>query len=300
VFKLDRPRRTRTHRRGIPVAITAMVVTAAGLLGSPRPAAAAPHAADCSVHGDGKLYCGNTPNAKLHWDPNYASPVSGIMQTAYSWFTCWQHGQVHPGHNDIWYWTEGDVAQNGYSGWGFMAAYDIKTTADPAPGLSQCASGTASGAATRGQHWTVDTVLTRPSGVTAANLDAWVTRRRSDSPLQHDGAYFIEAEKRFGVNAQYLLAHAIDESAWGTSPMARQKNNLYGFKANDSNPEAAASFRNHQDCILTVAEFVKRNYLTPGGRDYVAPTLKGMNVHYASDPLWSHNIAAIADGMQSM
>ena len=286
----------RLPRLGIAVATAATLLTGVGLFGS------SPHvaAADCSVHSDSRLYCGNTANARLHWDPNYTSPVSGIMQTRYSWFTCWRHGQMHPGHNDIWYLTEGDIPQNGYSGWGYMAAADVSTTTDPAPGLTQCASGAATGAVTRGQHWTVDTVLTRPSGVTAANLDAWVARKRSDSTLQHDGAYFVEAEKRFGVNAQYLLAHAIEESSWGTSQMARQKNNLYGFNAYDSNPGAATSFRNHQECILTVAEFVKKNYLTPGGRYYVSPTLRGMNRHYASDPSWARNIAGIADGMQSM
>ena len=120
----------RVRRLSVPVAVTTTLLTAAGLLGSPLPAVAA----DCSVHGDHKLYCSNTANAKLHWEPNYTSPVSGIMRTAYSWFTCWQHGQVHAGHNDVWYWTEGDIAQNGYSGWGYMAAYNVKTTTDPRQG----------------------------------------------------------------------------------------------------------------------------------------------------------------------
>lgn len=300
MLELDGPARRRSARRGISVTVAALLVAAAGGFAHARPAAAAQAAGNCGVRSDGRLYCGNTANASLHWQPSYGSPVSGIMRTTSSWFVCWQHGQVHPGHNDIWYFTEGDVPQNGYSGWGFIPAVDVSTTSDPAPGLAQCASSAVTGAATRGQHWTVDTLLTRPSGVTAAQLDAWVARRRPDSPLRDDGAYFVEAERRFGVNAQYLLAHAIEESSWGTSQMARQKSNLYGFTAYDSNPGAATSFRNHQDCILTVAEFVKRNYLTPGGRYYVTPTLRGMNRHYASDPRWSSNIATIADGMQSM
>ncbi|MEA2618734.1 MAG: hypothetical protein QOE72_4517 [Chloroflexota bacterium] len=137
MFTLDPPHRMRTSRLGIPVAVTATLIT--GVLAAVSPAAAAPRAADCTVHSDGRLYCGNNPDAKLYSEPNYASPVSGMMHATYSWFTCWQHGQVHPRHNDIWYWTKGDVGQNGYTGWGFMPAYDVRTTADPAPGLPQCA-----------------------------------------------------------------------------------------------------------------------------------------------------------------
>jgi hypothetical protein len=138
VFNLDRTLRVSTRRPSIAVAATATLITAIGLLGAPSAGVTTVRAADCSVHSDKRLYCGNNANAKLYWNPTYGSTVSGVMRTTYSWFTCWQHGQVHPGHNDIWYWTKGDVPQNGYSGWGFMPAFDVRTTVDPAPGLERC------------------------------------------------------------------------------------------------------------------------------------------------------------------
>ncbi len=95
--------------------------------------------ADCSVHGDGRLYCGNRYHATAYWDPNYSADNDGTLETTYSWFTCWQHGQPHPGGNDIWYWTQVDNKVN-HDGWGFVPAVDVftPTGTDPAPGLAQC------------------------------------------------------------------------------------------------------------------------------------------------------------------
>jgi hypothetical protein len=93
--------------------------------------------ADCSVHSDGRLYCGNRYGAILYWDPWYSAERTGKMLTTYSWFVCWQYGDYHAGGNNVWYWTQGDVAYS-HSGWGFMAAVDVWTPVDPAPGLPQC------------------------------------------------------------------------------------------------------------------------------------------------------------------
>lgn len=95
--------------------------------------------ADCSVSNDG-MWCGNRDGALLYWGPNYDAEVTGQMLNSYSWFSCWQHGQTHPGGNDIWYWTQGDVANSHTRahGWGFMPASDVLTPVNPAPGLGQC------------------------------------------------------------------------------------------------------------------------------------------------------------------
>jgi hypothetical protein len=125
-----------TRRRRGARAAALIVAGVGGLLwGSGR---LSPPAPDCSIHNDRKLHCGNVANANVYLLPTYQSPVSGIMLTTYSWFNCWQHGQVHRGDNDIWYWTQGDVGQHGHHGWGFMSASDMKTTVNPAPGLAQC------------------------------------------------------------------------------------------------------------------------------------------------------------------
>ena len=142
-----------------------------------------------------------------------------------------------------------------------------------------------------GVNFSVDTDLTQPSGESADRLNAFL----QGSALAGLGQSFMTAEKTYHVSARYFVAHAILESAWGTSAIARDKHNLFGFNANDSNPYGdASSFPSFDVCIQDVARYVSSNYLTPGGAFYHGPTLRGMNVDYATDPNWASKIARIA------
>ena len=70
----------------------------------------------------------------------------------------------------------------------------------------------------------------------------------------------------------------------------------FGFNADDRNPyQDATTFSSFDACIQYVAQFVAVNYLSANGRYYHGPTLRGMNVKYASDPNWATKIASIAD-----
>lgn len=143
-----------------------------------------------------------------------------------------------------------------------------------------------------GPAFTIDTDLTKPSGETAAKLDAFL----SGTALAGLGGSFINAERTYHVSARYFTAHAILESAWGTSAIAVNKHNLFGYGANDANPYAdAVTFSSFDACIQYVAQKVATNYLSPSGAFYHGPTLRGMNVDYATDPLWASSIARIAN-----
>ncbi|HUZ68113.1 MAG TPA: glucosaminidase domain-containing protein [Candidatus Saccharimonadales bacterium] len=143
-----------------------------------------------------------------------------------------------------------------------------------------------------GPLFTIDTNLTLPSGETAASLNQFL----AGSALAGLGASFMQAEATYHVSARYFVAHAILESGWGTSAIAQYKFNLFGFGANDANPYGdAMTFASFDACIQYVAQFITTNYLSPTGRFYHGPTLRGMNVDYASDPNWAEKIASIAD-----
>ncbi len=143
-----------------------------------------------------------------------------------------------------------------------------------------------------GPLFTIDTNLTVPSGETAASLNQFL----AGSALAGLGASFMQAEATFHVSARYFVAHAILESGWGTSAIAQDKHNLFGFNANDANPYGdATTFPSFDACIQYVAQFIASNYLSPTGAFYHGPTLRGMNVDYASDPNWAEKIASIAD-----
>jgi beta-N-acetylglucosaminidase len=142
-----------------------------------------------------------------------------------------------------------------------------------------------------GPVFTEDTDLTLASGENAQTIDAFL----AGTDLAGLGSAYMQAEESYGVSARYLVAHSIEESGWGTSAIAQQKHNLFGYGADDSNPFGdAMSFSSFTACILYVAQEVKQDYLTPGGAYYHGPTLRGMNVDYASDPFWASQIAAIA------
>jgi beta-N-acetylglucosaminidase len=143
-----------------------------------------------------------------------------------------------------------------------------------------------------GPLFTIDTDLTKPSGETAAKLDAFL----AGSALAGLGGSFMHAEQTYHVSARYFVAHAILESAWGTSAIAHDKHNLFGYGASDSDPYGNANtFPSFDACIQFVAQVIAQDYLSPNGAFYHGPTLRGMNVDYASDPQWATKIASIAN-----
>ncbi|HEV7678506.1 MAG TPA: glucosaminidase domain-containing protein [Candidatus Dormibacteraeota bacterium] len=141
-----------------------------------------------------------------------------------------------------------------------------------------------------GVTFTVDTDLTAASGETADRLNSFL----QGTALQGLGGALVAAEQQYHVSARYLLAHAILESAWGTSRIAQDKHNLYGYGADDAHPyQNAYTFPSFAACVDFVARVVAKNYLSPSGPYYHGPTLRGMNVNYASDPYWADSIARI-------
>lgn len=143
-----------------------------------------------------------------------------------------------------------------------------------------------------GPVFTVDTDLTAPSGENAQTINDFL----KGTAMAGLGDSFMHAEQQFHVSARYFVAHAILESNWGQSAIAQDKHNLFGFNANDANPyQDASTFPSFDACIQYVAQFVAQNYLAASGRYYHGPTLRGMNVDYATDPNWAYKIARIAD-----
>lgn len=141
--------------------------------------------------------------------------------------------------------------------------------------------------------FTVDTDLRSASGLTAAEIDAYLASRTSLPAL---GAAFMAAERAYGVNARYLVAHAVHETGRGASVLAISYHNLFGWNAVDADPGAATRYPSDAVCIDEVAKSISSLYLTPGGRWWGgAPTLRAMNVRYASDPGWASKVAALAN-----
>jgi hypothetical protein len=93
----------------------------------------------CSVHTDGKLYCGNTTGAPIYAATNAESGVVDHLRSNPSWFDCWSTGEMHAGGNTTWYHTEGD--DNGKTGFTPAVNLDTASSFDENPtaqGLRAC------------------------------------------------------------------------------------------------------------------------------------------------------------------
>lgn len=132
-----------------------------------------------------------------------------------------------------------------------------------------------------------------PAPYGAAELDRFL-ETLADSPLKGKGAAFKDAEAKHGINAVFLLAVAGHESSYGTSAIARDKFNLFGFKATDDDPSGnAAAFETIEASIDAASRLFAEKYVTGAYARGPYPGNKqtGINIYYASDPYWGEKVA---------
>lgn len=144
--------------------------------------------------------------------------------------------------------------------------------------------------------YTVNSNLRHNPGVTASQLDGFIRGVYPSSPLVGLGQTWISAGAKYNIDPVYLMSHAILESGWGYSWISENKFNLYGWGAYDRDPEGMATpYGSFEAGIDYVASNINSMYLTPGGDYYTpfGPTLRGMNVHYATSKTWADSIAEI-------
>lgn len=139
------------------------------------------------------------------------------------------------------------------------------------------------------------------SGYTQNELKTAVNgRAASDSKMYNTGNLFVDNQNTYGVNALLMVGIGANESAWGASSIAKNKNNLFGINAVDSSPgSSATSFSSVNACIKDFAEtYMSKRYLRAGYTYYnggfCGDKASGINVRYASDPYWGEKAAAIA------
>src|SRR5450759_2137393 len=149
------------------------------------------------------------------------------------------------------------------------------------------------------QPFTHDTDLLSQSGYAAWMIDELLL---ATTPLPRLGAAFTRAERDTGINARYLVAHAILETGWGTSWIAQVKHNLFGHNAYDRDPlRYATRFPTFAAGIAAVSKEIRASYLSPDGRWWRGfPTLRGVNRFYASDVLWADKVAVLANAIDGM
>lgn len=143
------------------------------------------------------------------------------------------------------------------------------------------------------QKLSKDMDLSVPSGLTLSDYKTIFAYNESDENniFANNAENFYNAEQEYQINGIFLAAIGIHESAWGTSQIAKNKNNLFGYGAYDRDPEGCANeFETYADAINTVASALKTNYLSETGSYYNGTTAEAVNTRYASDEKWSEKV----------
>ncbi|MUV90774.1 hypothetical protein GJ629_13415, partial [Halapricum sp. CBA1109] len=168
--------------------------------------------------------------------------------------------------------TDGIVSADGYTWWK-VAWADAPTGWSVQRYLDDGRGDRPGGTVRQPQSITVDTPIDVRVDISGAELDDAIAGLKPSSPLVGLGDVWVDVQNERDVDAIYQAAHACLESAYGTSAIAQEKNNLYGFDARDVCPaECADSFSSFEDSIRQVMSYVDREYLSSDGRYYVEPT----------------------------
>lgn len=149
-----------------------------------------------------------------------------------------------------------------------------------------------------------DMKLNKPSGLSLEQFKKIFENDEHDKNgiFKDNAEYFYYIEKQYHINGVFVASVAIHESAWGTSKIATNKNNLFGYGAYDANPyDSAYDFANYSEGIDLLARVFVKYYLNPAGtkvyegeiatgRYYNGPTLQGVNKKYATDKNWANGV----------
>ena len=146
----------------------------------------------------------------------------------------------------------------------------------------------------------IEMELNKPSGLTLADYKKVFKNLPNDTNniFEDNAEVFYEVEKKYNINGIFLASLGIHESNWGTSQIAKDKKNLFGYGSYDSTPyESSYEFETYEEGIDLVARVLTKYYINPPGTKiynnetavstyYNGSTLEAVNERYASDEDW--------------
>lgn len=153
--------------------------------------------------------------------------------------------------------------------------------------------------------------INKPSGLTREEFVRLLSGHDQDKDfiIEDNAEVFYEVERKYNVNGLFLASMAIHESNWGTSNIAKQKKNLFGYGAYDSSPFSSSyTFESYAYGIELVAKVLAKYYIndqgtpiydgeTAIGTYYNGSTISGVNVRYASDANWANRVYSIMESL---
>ena len=151
--------------------------------------------------------------------------------------------------------------------------------------------------------YSFDMELNKPSGLTLEQFQKILTDDKDTNSIYRDNTeYIYYIEKEYNINGVFVAAIGIHESAWGKSNIAKNKKNLFGYRAYDSDPyNSASTFNTYAEGIDLIARVLTKYYLNPKGTEiyngetavgtyYNGSTVTAVNKKYASDSGWANKV----------
>ena len=145
--------------------------------------------------------------------------------------------------------------------------------------------------------------LNKPSGLSLEQFKKVLSDSKDVNNIFSDNAeYFYYIEQQYNINGIFVAAIGIHESGWGTSKIALNKKNLFGYGAYDSSPYSSSyNFDTYAEGIDLIARVLVKYYLNPAGTSiyggetasgkyYNGNTVSGVNVKYATDKNWANKV----------
>ena len=142
--------------------------------------------------------------------------------------------------------------------------------------------------------------LRQKSDISASSYNSFLQANGigSESKLWNQGQTFVDAQNKYGVNALLLFAEAVNESGWGKSSYALDRNNLFGVSAYDDDPNQARYFNSVEEAIDYQASVLLREYCDTDDYRFFGSHFgnkgSGISVKYASDPYYGYVISSLA------
>lgn len=143
--------------------------------------------------------------------------------------------------------------------------------------------------------------LNKKSGLTLEEFKKIFSNNSQDKNkiFENNAEYFYYIEQQYNINGIFVAAIGIHESAWGTSKIAKDKKNLFGYGAYDKSAYSSAyKYDEYSASIDMIARVLVKHYLNPKGtkiyngevatgKFYYGNTLKAVNTKYATDKNWN-------------
>ena len=131
--------------------------------------------------------------------------------------------------------------------------------------------------------------VTIPSNLTVEE----VTKMLSGTNLEHLSATFVECEKKYNINAVFLMSIAAHESGWGNSRRARYDHNFTGYGVYSDSATGINSDKDEANIDLTASK-LRENYLNENGRYYKGKRVCDVHSTYCATGGWSKGVCSAA------